>query len=78
MGISATFADVSLFILIVTVKEKLGTQRGTMDRYIDNVQCISIVVILQYHVSQKMLSLLIKGSNKKIYISFSVHDMFQE
>jgi hypothetical protein len=68
MGISATFADVSLFILIVTVKEKLGTQRGTMDRYIDNVQCISIVVILQYHVSQKMLSLLIKGSNKKIYI----------
>jgi hypothetical protein len=68
MGISATFADVSLYILIVTVKEKLGTQRGTMDRYIDNVQCISIVVILQYHVSQKMLSLLIKGSNKKIYI----------
>jgi hypothetical protein len=78
MGISATFADVSLFILIVTVKEKLGTQRGTMDRYIDNVQCISIVVILQYHVSQKMLSLLIKGSNKKIYILFSAHDMFQE
>jgi hypothetical protein len=68
MGISATFADVSLFILIVTVKEKLGTRIGTMDRYIDNVQCISIVVILQYHVSQKMLSLLIKGSNKKIYI----------
>ena len=67
MGISATFADVSLFILIVTVKEK-GTQRGTMDRYIDNVQCISIVIILQYHVSQIMLSLLIKGSNKNIDI----------